>query len=536
MVVVSACATSTSPVPTASPPASAAASAAASSEASSAPPSAAASAISGGTLTWGKNYEVQEIDPQTGGNGVSWGIEYLSYESLASVGEDLSIQPGLAESWDHPDATTYIFHLRQGVKFSNGRAMTADDVVGSLKRVLDPGLKSYWTQQLGPVTAVEAVDPATVKVTLSAPFTPFLAAIAHVGAAILPMQELKAGTFDPAKTLLGTGPFMVTDHKQGESWTFVKNPYYWRTGYPKVDTLVVKIIPDDSARLAALRDGSVDIANFENVDAPQQLSSVANVKVVVQDSTDFNLVHINALGTDSPFHDKKVRQAFTYAIDRQAIRDVALGGIGQVQGVVSPSFNVPQCAPSQLPSFTRNVDKAKQLLTDAGKSNVTINLLTTTSQAVAAGEAQVIQQNLADAGMTAKISNLDIGDWIDRTFVKDPPQMDASVSWFAGYADPGMVIAWWNPDFAGFDKGYMQKDPALIDLINQARTTEPGDARNAILGQVCQAIDDDANIVPLASRPNIVGYRSDKITAHIQPIEGYGDILRYLQESGRLAP
>jgi peptide/nickel transport system substrate-binding protein len=114
--------------------------------------------------------------------------------------------------------------------------------------------------------------------------------------------------------------------------------------------------------------------------------------------------------------------------------------------------------------------------------------------------------------------------------------MDASVSWFAGYADPGMVIAWWNPDYAGFDVGYMEKDPKLISLIDQARTTPPGPARDDVLGQVCQLIDEDANILPLASRPNIIAYRTDQITAHIQPIEGYGDLLRYLQESARVKP
>jgi peptide/nickel transport system substrate-binding protein len=365
--------------------------------------SASVATLTGGTLTWGKNYEAQEIDPQTGGNGVSWGIEYMAYETLTNVGEDLTIQPGLATSWDQPDATTYVFHLREGVKFANGRDMTADDVVASLKRVLDPKLKSYWTQQLGPVSEVTAVDPKTVQVKLKSPFTPFLAAIAHVGAAILPMKEFAAKTYDPAKTVMGTGPFMEVSHQQDQQWVFAKNPYYWRSGFPKVDKVIIKIIPDDSARLAALKDGSVDIANFENVDAPKLLASVPSAKVVVQDSTDFNLVHINALGANSPFKDKRVRQAFAYAIDRNAVRDVALGGIGAVQGVASPAFKVPQCAPDKLPTFTRSVDKAKQLLADAGKSNVQIDLLTTTSQAVAAGEAQVIQQNAAEAGFTVKI-------------------------------------------------------------------------------------------------------------------------------------
>jgi peptide/nickel transport system substrate-binding protein len=490
--------------------------------------------VTGGTLTWGKQAEALEIDPQVGGNGVSWGIEDLVYETLTGVGDDLSIQPRLATSWEQPSSTSYVFHLRQGVKFSNGRAMTADDVVASFKRLLDPKLASYWTQQMGPVSNVVAVDDKTVRFDLSSSFTPFLAAVAHVGAAILPMKEFAAGTFDPSKHLMGTGPFMEVSHNQGESWTFAKNPNYWRSGYPKVDKLVVKIIPDDSARLAALRDGSVDVATFENVDAPKLLASVPNVKSVVQDSTDFNVIHVNALGPSSPFRDARVRDAFSLAIDRNKLRDIALGGIGNIQGVVSPSFKVQGCNPSQLPNFAHDTTKAKQLLADAGKSGMSFELLLTTAFATAPGEAQVIQQNLKDIGVDVKITQLEIGAWETRTFVKNPPEMDASISWFAGYADPGMVIAWWNPDYALFDKGYMQKDPQLIDLINQARTTPAGAARNNILGQVCKLIDQDANIIPLASRPDIIGYRSDHISAKIQPIEGYGDVLRHIQEFARL--
>jgi peptide/nickel transport system substrate-binding protein len=491
--------------------------------------------VSGGTLTWGKQAEALEIDPQVGGNGVSWGIEDIVYETLVGVGDDLSLQPRLATSWEQPSSTTYIFHLRQGVKFSNGRAMVADDVVASFKRLIDPKLASYWTQQVGPVKDVIAVDDKTVRFELGSPFTPFLAAVAHVGAAILPMKEFAAGTFDPSKQLMGTGPFMQVSHNQGESWTFARNPNYWRSGYPKADKLVVKIIPDDSARLAALRDGSVDVATFENVDASKLLASVPNVKSVVQDSTDFNVIHVNALGPTSPFRDARVRQAFSMAIDRTKLRDIALGGIGQVQGVVSPSFKVPGCSPSALPNFSHDLTKAKQLLADAGKSGMSFELLLTTAFATAPGEAQVIQQNLKDIGVTVKITQLEIGAWETRTFVKNPPEMDASISWFAGYADPGMVIAWWNPDYALFDKGYMQKDPQLIDLINQARTTPAGPARNDILGQVCKLIDQDANIIPMASRPDIVGYRSDHISAKIQPVEGYGDVLRHLQEFARVS-
>jgi peptide/nickel transport system substrate-binding protein len=92
------------------------------------------------------------------------------------------------------------------------------------------------------------------------------------------MKELQEGTFNPSKELMGTGPFMVIAHQQNDYWTLTRNPHYWRKGYPKFDEVSIRIITDDGARLAALQSGAIDIANFENPDAPKLLQGATNVK------------------------------------------------------------------------------------------------------------------------------------------------------------------------------------------------------------------------------------------------------------------
>jgi len=209
-----------------------------------------ARAATGGTLVWGKSLEMTMLDPHTALVGSAWQLQYLVYDTLVTMGDHFEIQPGIAESWEQPTPSTYVFHLREGVTFSNGRAMTAGDVAGSIGRVVDPKFGSWWACQMGSVKSVQAVDAKTVKIELNEPFTPLLPSLAASMTAILPMKELQEGTFNPSKELMGTGPFMVTAHQQNDYWTLTRNPHYWRKGYPKFDEVSIRIITDDGARLA----------------------------------------------------------------------------------------------------------------------------------------------------------------------------------------------------------------------------------------------------------------------------------------------
>lgn len=232
-------------------------------------------------------------DPQLADVATTWQLLSLSYETLVTVGPDFSVQPLLAEKWDTPDDRTYVFHLREGVRFSNGRAMTADDVVGSLKRLL--ASKGVWAGQLGPVGEVVKDGDDRVKVTLKEPYTPFLAALANVPAAILPMKEIDDKSVDLATTLLGTGPYVVENHRQDVSWTFKRNDKYWNQGKPAADTLNITIAPEEAARIAALQNGSAALATLGNVDSETMLAGAKDVKAVTQATTDFYYLMLNSL-------------------------------------------------------------------------------------------------------------------------------------------------------------------------------------------------------------------------------------------------
>ncbi len=493
---------------------------------------ASAAEMKGGTVVWGKPNDVDSFDVHVATNGVTWQVLFLVYETLIEPKGDMTFEPLLAESWEQPSPTTYIFHLRQNAKFSNGRAVTADDVVNSLNRLRDPELGSFWAQQTGPISEIVADDGHTVRIELERPYSPLLAALSSVNASIVPFEELEAGSFDITKEMLGSGPFMVAEHLQDESWTLKRNPHYWRAGHPVVDEVKILVIPDDAARIAALRDGRVHIANFDSPDAPALLAGVPNVEAVVQQTTDYYRIDVQALpDTGSPFADARVRQAMVLGLDRQKISDVALAGTATVDYPVAagfPSSAACHDAPSYQEPRSARVEKAKALLKEAGAEGVEVGFIASPTVPVFPLIAQVIADSLKDIGMKVNVEAVPRGEWLERSF--GTGEFDMAMSWFAGYTDPVMVPAWWNPDFAKWNAPFMLKDQGLVDLLEKAKATAPGAARDALFSEICDSIDAQANMVALVGKPATIAYREDLLTVRIHAVEGYVNHFKYIEE------
>jgi peptide/nickel transport system substrate-binding protein len=273
-------------------------------------------------LNWGVGADVDSMDVHVAGTVASWSMYQMVYETLLTTDKDMVLRPGLAESWKQTSPTSYQLNLRRDAKWSNGRPVVAADVIGSLERItgveMNPAgvaaaktdeekkkasnkISSYWSRQFGVIKAMSAPDDHTVRVELAKPHTAFLPALAHITAAIIPIKEFKDGSYDPTRQLLGSGPFMVAAYKPKESWTLVRNPYYWRKGYPKVDTLNVLVIPDEAARVAALRDGRIDYSTFANPDIGRLVAGDARLAVTAQNTTNYYRMDINALSDKSAF-------------------------------------------------------------------------------------------------------------------------------------------------------------------------------------------------------------------------------------------
>lgn len=345
----------------------------------------------GGRLVIGKPYELASFDPHLSASQTSWEIQSLVYESLVFLDEALAPVPGLAERWETPDDRTYVFHLRQGVRFHNGREMTADDVAFSLQRVLDPAVASWWAVKLGPTVApdpavaaaeataealgtpaagprigvtIEATGPYEVTARLVEPYAPFLAALSGTPASILPGAEVQDGTIDLERELVGTGPFRVAEHAEDERWVLARFEEYWQEGRPLLDEVVWQVMPDEPARVAALRTGEIQLTMFENPKMLDLLASDPNVATEQQVTTNYYILFVN--GTRPQLEDARVRQAISLAVDREQIRDAALFGRATTTGPIAAGFTQLATPLAEVPFYTRDVERAKALLAEAG--------------------------------------------------------------------------------------------------------------------------------------------------------------------------
>jgi peptide/nickel transport system substrate-binding protein len=503
------------------------------------------------TLNWGKAADLDGMDVHISGTVASWQMYQMVYETLLTTDKDMALRPGLASSWKQASPTVYLLTLRQDAKWSNGRAVSTDDVIGSLGRItgaeLNPGgvaaaktddarkkaslkIASYWSRQLGVIKSLSAPDEHTVRVELEKPHTAFLAALAHISAAIIPIQELKDGRYDPSRQLLGSGPYQVADYKPKESWTLVKNPHYWRKGYPKAERLNVLIIPDEAARVAALRDGRIDFSTFSNPDIGRLVAGDPRLAVSTQNTSNYFRLDLNALGEKSPFRDVRVRQAANLALDRQALADIVFAGAAKPDYPVPGVFGKAACRDLdsyRLPRAAR-LEKARQLMAAAGRKTVDVELVASTGDPIYARIAQLVQQNLKAVGINVKILQLPVAEALSKVFTKW--DFDANLAWLAGYSDPSMVVAWWNPKFAVWNAGFMADVPALDDALETLKSAPAGAARDSELAAVCRQIDEGANILALVSKVDFIVHRRDAMDIQLDPTSGSSNTFQHVAD------
>jgi peptide/nickel transport system substrate-binding protein len=495
------------------------------------PRSATAAQAAETTLVWAKPLETTLYDPHTSILGSSWELLHLVYDGLTGLNPDMKPVPAIAESWEQPSPTTYVFKLRPEATFSNGRPVTTADVVGSLKRLTDPKTGSFFMLQMGKIKSIAATGDRVVTIELVEPYAPLLSSLASTMASIIPMKELAEGSFDPSKQMLGSGPFKVVSHVEDDHWILARNEHYWQKGLPSIQTMTVRIIPADQSRIAGLRDGSIDVASFEaSPDAGLLLSGVKDIEVVQNPTTNVFYLVLNAVWDQSPFRNDKLRQAVALCLDRPKIIEVALGGIGETSTVMAPLFKA--CDATGLPFYQRDIAKAKQLMAESGVGPIKFTLAIGPTP-VYALIAQVIQDNVRELGLHADIAVSDEGSWIKKLWVSNPSTVQASIMWYAGYSDPAMVPLWWDPKLAGFTAGHVPDNAELDTDIDTARRLGAGDAaRPAALQKLCAKVNDTANVIPLVTRIDTVAYRKARFTrfatAHL---DGYADTLFGIERS-----
>ncbi|WP_312474253.1 ABC transporter substrate-binding protein [Neobacillus sp.] len=383
------------------------------------------STTTGSTEKKGKKTVVIALgsDPVTfnpnGGDGGSGYITANVMSSLVRQDDGYNILPDLAKNWDiSNDGKTYTFHLREGVKWHDGKPFTAKDVKWTIDTIIEK--KGFIVNQLGLVKDITTPDENTAVLELKEPNAAILSVLS--GAIIMP-AHLYEGTdwiTNPTNQKpVGTGPFKFVEHKRGVSVTLEANKDYFK-GAPKIDELVFSVIPDENTVVQSFLNGEVDVIDYSSALTPAavpQLEKTKGVKVVKTLSNSRQYMIANM--AKKPWDDVRVRKALAYAIDRdELVKKAHKGYAWKAEGFYTPAVKWAYNDKDLMPE--RDVEKAKKLLDEAGlkpdKNGVRIKDLELLifQFPVFTDIAKVVQSNLKEIGIETKITTLEYSAWDEK--------------------------------------------------------------------------------------------------------------------------
>jgi peptide/nickel transport system substrate-binding protein len=334
---------------------------------------------------------------------------FALYNGLVKLSDDgTHMENELAEEISSsPDARVWTVRLRPDVTFHNGKALTADDVIFTFKRIMNPKSPGPGAPALAPITGMRRLDARTVRITMKFPYASFLEQLwPSFNYGIVPTG------YNP-KAPVGTGPFKFQSFTPGQRSVFTRNPHYWKPGRPYLDQLTIIDFADDTAGYNALLSNQVDIYGYANPALAAQARGAANLKVLVSRSSQWTPFTMRT--NQAPFSDVRVRQAFRLIVDRPALIRTALSGVGQVGNDVFAQHD-----PSYDTSLVRHQDiqQAKFLLKQAGREAMAIELVTAPIAAGVIEAAQVFAQQAQAAGVKVHIRQLTPTDLYGPNYLK----------------------------------------------------------------------------------------------------------------------
>ena len=445
----------------------------------------------GGTLRVAGPPNHTTLDPHIYCCTMDTEIGWAVYNGLVRREHDMSFKPDLAVSWvASDDVTQWTFKLREGVKFHNGKDFKAEDVVFSFKRLIDPEVGSPILGQVEVIKDIVALNDYTVRFDLSRPNAFFLEPLTTYYTKVIPKGiDLESLTNAP----VGTGPFMMQEYVEGEFATLKRNPDYWDKDaqgqqLPYLDEVQFLFISEDATRLEALKAGDVEIEYFAGASAIDQIKDEPGITVSLVSSASYLTLAMDV--TVEPFNNKLVRQAFRYALDREAVNEVAFFGYG----VIANDHPIPPTDPSynadlEIPPY--DTERAKELLAQAGYPNgIDVDLHTTERQGML-DLAVAFKESAEPAGIRANIIRDSEDSYWSEIWLKVPLM---TVNW--GGRPPLEAIGITSQSDAAWNESHWVS--AELDKLLQDAPAEFDEAkRKAMFFRMQEILVDDApRVIP----------------------------------------
>jgi peptide/nickel transport system substrate-binding protein len=457
-----------------------------------------------GTIRIALGTTLSQLDPAKTTIGDEYVYVHLVFNGLSRIDPDMSVKPDLAESWTaSDDLKTWTFKLRQGVKFHHGRVLDSEDVVATVKRILDPATGSRARTNLTMVETVEAVDPLTVRFKLNQSYAGFADIFADRQMRIVAKDKLADLSTQP----IGTGPFVFKSWSPGDRLELAKNPDYFEKAMPKLDGVTLRIIPESAARIAALESGAIDIVWSMPYESVDKFKNHPTVRADGISTPTWDGVILN--NDRPPFNDVRVRKALALTIDKAAIVELALFGQGD------PTFSpIPPSHPyfnKSLPVPAPDIAQAKKLLAEAGYPNgfdVPMQVPQEREQRVRVGVA--VRDMARAAGIRINVERVPFASYTANVAGKAQMYVDG---YFARPTIDTAIYPFYHSSGSWNKQLWLYKDARVDQILDDARKTNDEAARKALFERFQAVVEETV--------PGIIAYSAAHVNGVSKKVENF---------------
>jgi len=426
----------------------------------------------------------------------------LIYDNVVNLNSDAEVVPDLAKDWSRESDTQFVFDLEEGVTFHNGEEFTAEDV----KYTYD-WIQNNENPRKNYVEAVEDVvveNDTTVRFDLSEPYAPFLY---KVHAVMWPLSETAMNEYgdDYNQNPVGTGPFQMTSWDSGNKAVLEKYDDYWKDDQPNIDRIEFRILPEDSSKVAQLESGSIDLLDRMPPQFTDRVENSGNGRVITTAGVSSGRIDFN---TDvEPLGDRDVRRAIAWALDKQQITQTVLQGYGNpAKSILPDSFPQYNDSISDFNHPNGDVEQAQSLLEDAGYSDLSFEIKTSTSSRHER-TATLVQSMLDQIGIDTSVQTLEGNAFFSQETEGD---YEIAVSNWTWFGDPDTLLYLYHTD--GLNVWNISNDE-LDELLEQQRRAVDPDERQELIDEIQRIVYEEAY--------SVYTYYPQRIQGVSNRIEGY---------------
>lgn len=467
--------------------------------ASAAPTTVDPNAKDGGTLRARVAVNPSSLDPQAGPSGSDHVMLYPIYDTLVNFDlPTLSPEPGLAESWTYTDPTTLELKIRSGVKFQDGSTLDAAAVKASLDRFKTQTNKA----DLANVTSVDAPDASTVVLHLAQPDSSLVLVLAdRAGMIVGPTATTDSDGF--AQHPVGAGPYKFVSYDAGNKLEVERWDGYWNPGSVHVDKIDFMVMTDPKAAANALQSGQIDFSDSLDTADIDSLKGNGKLHTQVDSGVWFNMMYLNL--AQKPLDDERVRTAINLAVDRDELIAGVTDGAALPATLPLPPSHWAYDETNADP-WPHDVDKAKQLMADAGYGDGVKVTMVTSTDAPSQRQAEILKDELGKIGIDLQVTTMDVNQGVQQYF--EAQAFNSAVFAWSGRPDPSQTYnrlfskdTYQNPGKVAI--------PGLDDAINETVSTDDLAERQEAFVAANKILNAAAPYVPLFFRPNVTSFSAN---------------------------